>query len=564
MLTVAYCRVSTEEQAEEGYSIDGQANRLKAYAELHELGDVVVLSDPGKSGKDLNRPGLQQVLEMVDRGHVGHVLVWRLDRLSRNLGDLIGLADRFGQKGVSLHSFTEKLDLSSATGRMFYNILGSFAQFYREQLSENIRMGNAQAVRQGKWINRPKTGYDLVNGELQPNEDAVLIPEIFRLRAQGLSHQRIEDRTGVKFSTARHILTSRIYLGEVLHNSQWFPGHHQPLITPELFEAAQKGGVPGRTRLSRELLSGRVRCGLCNRLAAVEYRQNGTPVFRCKHRGKGCAMPRRNAVVLERAWLLGLRLLGTDEALRQAIRQELDSARGERAPQGRDPRGVTAPPKAGVGLEAKRRKLLELYYAEKIDADLFAEEDTRLRQRLEVETAQASAVERLEREQDDLAARFEAVAALLADLDADAVWHAADTDERRVLVHELLEEVALFPDHLEVAIAGAPRLNVTLEEVGVRTNGVRGPTRIFVLSDRVEVHSPGRPPNSVDADAMRAGVHVTRNPHIYSRMAEAQLATRAGTGIRRISRLLREAHRTELGIVISDAEVVLSLPRGPR
>jgi len=93
---------------------------------------------------------------------------------------------------------------------------------------------------------------------------------------------------------------------------------------------------------------------------------------------------------------------------------------------------------------------------------------------------------------------------------------------------------------------------------------IPGPTRIFVLSDRVEVHSPGRPPNSVDADAMRAGVHVTRNPHIYSRMAEAQLATRAGTGIRRISRLLREAHRTELGIVISDAEVVLSLPRGPR
>ncbi len=90
---------------------------------------------------------------------------------------------------------------------------------------------------------------------------------------------------------------------------------------------------------------------------------------------------------------------------------------------------------------------------------------------------------------------------------------------------------------------------------------IPGATRIFVLSDRVEVHSPGRPPNSVDADAMRAGVHVTRNPHIYSRMAEAQLATRAGTGIRRISKLLREATGTELGIDISDAEVVLTLPR---
>jgi ATP-dependent DNA helicase RecG len=94
-----------------------------------------------------------------------------------------------------------------------------------------------------------------------------------------------------------------------------------------------------------------------------------------------------------------------------------------------------------------------------------------------------------------------------------------------------------------------------------RDYSIPGPTRIFVLSDRVEVRSPGRPPNTVDADAMRAGIHVTRNPHIYSRVAEAELATRAGTGIRRIARLLREHNGTELGITISDAEVVLSLPR---
>lgn len=91
---------------------------------------------------------------------------------------------------------------------------------------------------------------------------------------------------------------------------------------------------------------------------------------------------------------------------------------------------------------------------------------------------------------------------------------------------------------------------------------IPGPTRVFVLSDRVEVRSPGRPPNSVDADAMRAGIHVTRNPHIYSRVADAQLATRAGTGIRRIARLLREANGTSLGITISDIEVALLLPRG--
>lgn len=91
---------------------------------------------------------------------------------------------------------------------------------------------------------------------------------------------------------------------------------------------------------------------------------------------------------------------------------------------------------------------------------------------------------------------------------------------------------------------------------------IPGPVRIFVLDDRVEVHSPGRPPNSVDGEAMRAGVHVPRNPHIYSRIAAGQLATRASTGIRRIARLLRESNGGGPGITISDAEVVLTLPRG--
>jgi len=127
MLNVAYCRVSTEEQAAEGFSIDGQAEKLRAYAQLHDLGPVTVIQDPGRSGKNLERPGLQQLLAMVEEGHVSNVFVWRLDRLSRNLGDLILLAETLGKHEVGLHSFTEKLDLSSATGRMFYNILGAFA-----------------------------------------------------------------------------------------------------------------------------------------------------------------------------------------------------------------------------------------------------------------------------------------------------------------------------------------------------------------------------------------------------------------------------------------------------
>ncbi|MEN0072113.1 MAG: recombinase family protein, partial [Propionicimonas sp.] len=294
MLTVAYCRVSTEEQAAEGFSVRGQAEKLKTYAELHDLGDVMVITDPGLSGKNLERPGLQRLLAMVEDGHVAHVLTWRLDRLSRNLQDLILLADKFGQHGVALHSFSERIDLSSATGRMFYNILGSFAQFYREQLAENVRMGMAQGARQGRWMNRPPTGYDLVDGRLVPNADAALVRRIFTLRGQGASQGDIANATGVNYSTARGILHKRVYLGEVVLNGEWFPGTHEPLITPEEFAAAHRGRTPGR-RKGKDLMSGRVRCGLCNRLMSLDVAGSGLRSYRCRHRGTGCALPRRRS-----------------------------------------------------------------------------------------------------------------------------------------------------------------------------------------------------------------------------------------------------------------------------
>jgi DNA invertase Pin-like site-specific DNA recombinase len=292
MLTVAYCRVSTEEQTAEGFSIAGQADKLRVYAELHDLGEVTVIADPGLSGKNLERPGLQQLLHMVNEGHVPNVLTWRLDRLSRNLSDLILLADQFGQCGVALHSFTEKIDLSSATGRMFYNILGSFAQFSREQLAENVRMGMHQAVRQGKWINRPKTGFDLIEGELVPNEMAPVVRRIFAMRNEGASQSQIADATGVKYSTVLGILHSRIYLGEVQLNGEWFSGHHEPLITPEIFTAAHRGRIKGQNK-GKDLLYGRVRCGMCGRLMAIDQNGEGRKMYRCHHRGKGCKQPRR-------------------------------------------------------------------------------------------------------------------------------------------------------------------------------------------------------------------------------------------------------------------------------
>jgi site-specific DNA recombinase len=319
VLTLGYCRVSTEDQAEKGFSMEGQADKLRAYAQLRDLGEVTVVNDSGCSGRNLKRPGLERMLEAVDAGHVAHVLVWRLDRLSRNLGDLVLLADRFGAHGVALHSAQENLDLSSA-GRMFYNILGTLAQFFRESLVENVKMGNERAIREGKHINRPKIGYSLKGGLLVPNEDADRVREMFRLRTQGSSQRHIEYVTGIKFSTVASILRSRVYLGQVPRNGKWFPGVHEALITAEEFLAANRGFVPGRRR-GADLLSGRVRGGLCRRLMPVDQNGDGRVLYRCRHRGWGCGQPARTNTGLVRAAVLGLALTGQDERLQEATRR---------------------------------------------------------------------------------------------------------------------------------------------------------------------------------------------------------------------------------------------------
>lgn len=468
MLTVAYCRVSTEEQAAEGFSIAGQADKLRSYAELHELGPVTVIEDPGASGKDLDRPGLQQVLAMVDQGHVGHLLVWRLDRLSRNLGDLILLADSFGKAGVSLHSFTERLDLSSATGRMFYNVLGSFAQFYREQLGENVAMGMAKAAQEGKWINRPKTGYDLVDGELIPNGDADTVRRIFRLRADGSSFNQIEDQTGVKYSTAKGITESRIYLGEVVWRGEWFAGRHQALVTKAEWDQAQRGWLNGgRKRQSRHPFSGVVRCGLCGRAASVDSNGKGNRYYRCMHRGEGCDMPRRAATGIERAALLGLRLIGRDEGLQEAIRRHLRKAT---VPDARRADGTSVA--RADELRERRRRLLDLHYREQISAELFAEQEADLTLKLRTLEAELTDTTRRLEEKTEIAQAFEDVARHLADLDIDEIWAEADQRERWIIASDLLDRITIFPDHLEVKVSGAPRLNVTLQEVGLGRGSV--------------------------------------------------------------------------------------------
>jgi len=460
MTAFAYVRVSTEDQVE--FSPDAQAKRCKDLARLRDLGPVTVLADEGWSGKNLERPRMRELLSLVKAGAVRDLVIWRWDRLSRDQGDFATLVKLFERHGVKVHSVNEgDLDLASASGRMQIGVHGVFAQYYRDQIVENTRMGQRQAAEQGRWLNRAPTGYDMINGKLVPNETAPLVRRIFTLRASGASYPVVAADVGIEYSTARHISLNRVYLGEVRLGDTWFKGIHEPLVDEATFAAAQRANPTGQRR-SKDVLSGKVRCGLCGRIAGVHYNERNQAIYRCRHRGKGCDQPGRSSNGLRRATVLSLRVLTTDLDLRSAIREQLGEHRHADSPVGPSTASVVA------SLRLKERKLLDLYYADKIDADGFAAEQQRLKTHinsLESEMANAD----LDRKSRDQAAdKFDEITEILASLDFDAIWAHATAAEQRTLVDDLVDAVRIFPDRLTVQVAGAPPILVTLDEVGLR------------------------------------------------------------------------------------------------
>lgn len=209
------------------------------------------------------------------------------------------------------------------------------------------------------------------------------------------------------------------------------PGHHEPIVSEREFAAAHRGEVPWQRR-SHHVLTGRVRCGLCGRVATIRYGREGRPLCRCRHRGAGCSQPSRSAVGLVRAVLLGPRLVAGDEALQGAILRELQTALGV----GQACRRARTAAARLERLTDRRRKLLELYYADKLSAELFAEEEARISGRIEALRRELEEREAERPRLSEVAARFEEVARILRDIDVDRPWAEASDVERRVTVEE--------------------------------------------------------------------------------------------------------------------------------
>ena len=297
---VIYVRVSTTEQATEGYSIGEQIERLKKYCEAMGWEIVDTFVDPGYSGGDTKRPGLNAMIKTVESEDIDKVVVYKLDRLSRSQKDTLFLIeDVFLKNNTDFVSMNENFDTSTPFGRAMIGILAVFAQLEREQIKERMNMGKEARAKEGKWHGGATEpigyDYDPVTEFLNVNEyEAMQVLEAFELALGGMPLRTIERLFTEKGYTHKHgtwdaktvrrVMRSKTYLGYTKHRDEWYKGEHTPIITEEMHEKAVKlldqraeqfklTGI--RAGAQTTYLGGMLHCAHCGGKYAKQSYRNG-------------------------------------------------------------------------------------------------------------------------------------------------------------------------------------------------------------------------------------------------------------------------------------------------
>lgn len=261
MRTAIYVRVSTQEQAEEGYSIKAQIERLNAYASSQDWKVVKTYVDDGQSAKDMKRTELSRMLDDMKNDNFDCVLVYKLDRLTRSVLDLYTMLNVFEKYNVKFKSATEVYDTTNAMGRLFITLVAALAQWERENLGERVRMGMNQKAKEGKWtVSLPPFGFNKNGDNLEINEkEAAIVREIFELYLTGkygvgkiaklLNYRGTKTKNNANWNlnSIRYVLTNMIYIGTMRYNyrvnkDQYFEVENvvSPIIEENDFKEVQR------------------------------------------------------------------------------------------------------------------------------------------------------------------------------------------------------------------------------------------------------------------------------------------------------------------------------------
>ena len=297
-----YVRVSLAEQAQHGFSIDGQIEALRRYCKLNHLEIYDIYVDAGASGRSTKgRPQLARMLADGAQRRYQIALIWRISRLSRHFSDLLAIVDSFKQNGIVLRSLTEQFDSETPLGGFVLQMMGAAAELERVNIGENVRITALERGRQGKWNGGNNVlGYRWLSSlsegegcvEIVPHE-AAIVRRIFEMYATGkfglkaitnrLNHDGLRTKKGnlVSILAVRGILQNRNYIGHIRYNGtenrrtrgavavEWSVGEHPPIISESLWESVHaiytKRSKPVKRKIDRPFpLAGLLRCPQCD------------------------------------------------------------------------------------------------------------------------------------------------------------------------------------------------------------------------------------------------------------------------------------------------------------
>lgn len=458
-----YIRVSTLEQAQEGYSVGEQKERLIAYCKAKDwiIADIYV--DGGYTGSNLKRPGIQKLITETDKFDL--VLVYKLDRLSRSQRDTLYLIEEvFRPNDVDFISMQESFDTSTPFGKAMIGLLAVFAQLEREQIKERTWMGRVARAKTGLYHgggNIP-IGYDYKDGHLVVNSyEAEQVRMIYDLYLSGssLRHIAIKMRSDgytnkhgsySSWSCIRSILGNETYTGLMRFGDVVVEHAHEAIISEEQFKAAQvlrdKKAEPLKSAItssSKHLLTGLVICGCCGARYYVRHVNKRYSYYACYSRTKQMPSMVKNPNCKNKTW----NKAKLEELVEARVLEVLHSP--QLAEEIATKKDKPKPINKNAGLETRIReidkqisKLMELYQMDGIPPEILGDKINKLYN--ERTTLQES----IAADASTAAVPFDLAEAIISD--AANVWDFADEDQKRRILQSLINRIVINGSDIDI------------------------------------------------------------------------------------------------------------------
>lgn len=458
-----YIRVSTQEQAQEGYSVGEQKERLIAYCKAHDWVIADIYVDGGFTGSNINRPGMQKLITETDRFDV--VLVYKLDRLSRSQRDTLYLIEEvFLPNSVDFVSMQESFDTATPFGKAMIGLLAVFAQLEREQIKERTRMGRLARAKSGLYHGGGYIpigyDYDSSTGKLVINPyEAEQVQKIFDWYLNGASLNSITERLHQEGYTnrygsysswtgIRYILENETYLGRIHFGDVLVENAHEPIVTLEQFQAVQAIRAKRREQFgtasfqSKYLLTGMIFCGHCG--GRYYLRNSGKyRYYSCYSRTKQIRSMVKDPECKNKHWkaaeLEPIIESKITEVLRSpAIVEDIASSR---------PKTIVIAQNVDIekrirNIDKRIAKLMELYQNDDIPPDVLGDSINKLY--AEKTALQASMTSTDEPDLLPLNLARELLS------DAAEVWEFSDEQQKRRIMQSLIKRIVLTDDNVNI------------------------------------------------------------------------------------------------------------------